>query len=87
ALGIPALFIPYPVGNGEQALNVQDLKAAGAAIVVEDKYFNREFVLQQVIPLVTNKEKLAEMAKAAKSLQVTSGSEKLLALTNSVLVK
>ena len=29
AVGLPAVFIPYPVGNGEQALNAADAWAPG----------------------------------------------------------
>jgi UDP-N-acetylglucosamine--N-acetylmuramyl-(pentapeptide) pyrophosphoryl-undecaprenol N-acetylglucosamine transferase len=29
AVGLPAIFVPYPVGNGEQALNARDAVGAG----------------------------------------------------------
>ena len=31
ALGIPAVYVPYAVGNGEQALNAASAVAAGGA--------------------------------------------------------
>ena len=40
AVGLPACFVPLPIGNGEQAANASDLQAAGAAIVVADDKFN-----------------------------------------------
>lgn len=87
ALAIPSALIPYPVGNGEQALNAQDLKRVGAALVVEDKHFNRDYVKNELIPLISDSQRLAQMSNAARGLEVTNGAAKLLALTNSVLGK
>ncbi len=40
ALGIPAVFVPYAVGNGEQELNARDAVAAGGALLVDDADFD-----------------------------------------------
>jgi UDP-N-acetylglucosamine--N-acetylmuramyl-(pentapeptide) pyrophosphoryl-undecaprenol N-acetylglucosamine transferase len=40
ALGIPAVYVPYAVGNGEQALNARGAVAAGAAQLIEDAAFS-----------------------------------------------
>jgi UDP-N-acetylglucosamine--N-acetylmuramyl-(pentapeptide) pyrophosphoryl-undecaprenol N-acetylglucosamine transferase len=44
AVGKFALLIPLPVGNGEQSANAQDLKATGAALVIDDNKFNSDWL-------------------------------------------
>ena len=41
AVGVPAVFVPLPIGNGEQALNAAGLVAAGGALIVDDKRLHR----------------------------------------------
>ena len=36
ALGIPAVYVPLPVGNGEQRLNAAAVVAAGGGLLVDD---------------------------------------------------
>ncbi len=40
ALGIPAIYVPLPIGNGEQSLNARGAVEKGAAVMVLDKHFN-----------------------------------------------
>lgn len=65
AVGIPAVFVPYPVGNGEQELNARGAVAAGTAIVCPDVDFSPAWVEQNLVPLLTDKPRLIKMAKAA----------------------
>ena len=51
ALAIPAVFVPLPVGNGEQALNARDAVSAGAALMCPDCEFDADFVRTRVLPL------------------------------------
>ena len=44
AVGLPAVFVPYPVGNGEQAYNAVDALRAGGAVLVADAAFTPEWV-------------------------------------------
>jgi UDP-N-acetylglucosamine--N-acetylmuramyl-(pentapeptide) pyrophosphoryl-undecaprenol N-acetylglucosamine transferase len=85
AFGLPSVFVPYPVGNGEQRLNAADLVAAGGAVVVEDAKFTSEFVASQVIPLISNNKRLLEMTKAAKKGSIADGTKRLYELTLAVL--
>jgi UDP-N-acetylglucosamine--N-acetylmuramyl-(pentapeptide) pyrophosphoryl-undecaprenol N-acetylglucosamine transferase len=34
AVGVPAIFVPLPIGNGEQALNAAPVVDAGGALLV-----------------------------------------------------
>ena len=36
AVGLPAVYVPLPIGNGEQRLNAAGVVAAGGGLLVED---------------------------------------------------
>ena len=40
ALGIPAVYVPYPVGNGEQRFNAAGVVGAGGGLLVDDAAFH-----------------------------------------------
>lgn len=65
ALGIPAVFVPFPIGNGEQALNAHDVVHAGGALLVSNQDFDKQWVNENVIPLF-DAQQLAQMADKAK---------------------
>lgn len=75
ALGIPAVFVPYAVGNGEQKLNAAASVRAGGAVLVSDSDFTAEWVEHNLIPLASSSSKLADMAQAMKSTGTRAGSE------------
>lgn len=52
AVGLPAVYVPLPHGNGEQRLNASGQVASGAAIIVNDAELDRKAVVSTVIPLV-----------------------------------
>jgi UDP-N-acetylglucosamine--N-acetylmuramyl-(pentapeptide) pyrophosphoryl-undecaprenol N-acetylglucosamine transferase len=52
AVGLPAVYVPLPHGNGEQRLNAAAQVASGAAIIIDDADLSRETVLGKVLPLV-----------------------------------
>jgi len=85
AVGLPALYIPYPVGNGEQKYNLQDVIAAGGGITISDAEFTSQYVRSSLIPLLSDSKKLAQMSEAAKQAGVLDGTERLLALIDEVL--
>lgn len=66
-VGLPAVFVPLPVGNGEQRLNAAELVAAGGAQLVPDEYFTPEWVDAQLIGLITDGPVMESMAAAARS--------------------
>ena len=52
AVGLPAVYVPLPHGNGEQRLNASAQVASGAAIIIDDAALDRQAVAEQVAPLV-----------------------------------
>ncbi len=85
ALGLPAAYVPYPVGNGEQKLNVADVVAGEGGLLVLDADFDEAFVANTLVPLISNSRALAEMAKSAKKVGIADGTARLLALVKGVL--
>jgi len=67
ALGLPCIYVPLPIGNGEQRLNAKDHVEAGGAQLIDDKDFTADFVRSNVFPLLGST-RLAEMAAASQSL-------------------
>ena len=86
ALGIPALYVPYSVGNGEQRLNASSAVAAGAAELLDDATFDGDAVRRIVVPLLGDDERIARMAAAAENAGTRTGTENVIALIDRALV-
>lgn len=84
AVGLPALYVPYPVGNGEQKQNVADVIAAGGGVMAIDADFTPDYVANQLIPMVSNSRTMSDMANKAKKVGVADGTARLLALVKGV---
>ena len=85
AIGLPASYVPYPVGNGEQKLNVAELVEVKGGLMVLDKDFTPEYVANTLVPLISDSRALAEMKSNAKRVGVADGTARLLALVKGVL--
>ncbi|MFF0144810.1 UDP-N-acetylglucosamine-N-acetylmuramylpentapeptide N-acetylglucosamine transferase [Amycolatopsis sulphurea] len=68
SVGLPAVFVPLPHGNGEQASNAQPAVDAGAALLVPDAELTAQKVAELVVPLVADPERVARMSAAAVGL-------------------
>ena len=79
-LGIPAVFVPYASGNGEQRLNAAGVVASGGALLVKDEELTPVWVRETLIPLLNDDARLAEMARFARSAGALDGTEQLYAL-------
>lgn len=64
ALGLPAVFVPLPHGNGEQALNAQPVVSKGGARLVSDEDMTSQKVIDEVLPLALDPQRLQEMSRA-----------------------
>ncbi len=65
SVGLPAVFVPLPIGNGEQATNARPAVDAGAALMVADAELTAAKVAELVVPLVTDADRVAKMGAAA----------------------
>jgi UDP-N-acetylglucosamine--N-acetylmuramyl-(pentapeptide) pyrophosphoryl-undecaprenol N-acetylglucosamine transferase len=79
-LGIPAVYVPYPVGNGEQELNARDSVAAGGAILCADKDFTPNWIRTSLIPLLGDATRRAGMANKAMTAGIRDGADRLAAM-------
>ncbi len=64
AVGLPAVFVPYPHGNGEQALNAGMLVTAGGGIMLADGDCTSTWVAQEIPALFAHQDRLAGMSRA-----------------------
>lgn len=84
ALGVPAVYVPLPVGNGEQRLNAAPVVAAGGGLLVEDARLTPAWVADVVVPLLADPERRAAMAEAARSVGTTDGAARVADLVEKV---
>ncbi|EMY33617.1 undecaprenyldiphospho-muramoylpentapeptide beta-N- acetylglucosaminyltransferase [Arthrobacter crystallopoietes BAB-32] len=77
AVGLPAVLVPLPHGNGEQALNAADLVAAGGAVLVRDQEFTAEWVAGHVPALLQDPAKLEAMSAAGRSLGIRDADQRM----------
>jgi UDP-N-acetylglucosamine--N-acetylmuramyl-(pentapeptide) pyrophosphoryl-undecaprenol N-acetylglucosamine transferase len=80
AIGLPAVFVPYPVGNGEQELNARESVAAGGAVLVRDQDFTPDWVASRLIPLLGDRARVAEMAARITSVGHRDGADRMVDL-------
>lgn len=85
AAGLPAVFVPYPVGNGEQELNAAELVSGGGAVLVHDRDFTPEYVAEKLIPLISNTKQINQMASTARAIGVLDGTTRLFQMVQGVL--
>jgi UDP-N-acetylglucosamine--N-acetylmuramyl-(pentapeptide) pyrophosphoryl-undecaprenol N-acetylglucosamine transferase len=77
AVGLPAVFVPLPIGNGEQEHNARPVVDAGGGLLVQDGAFTPEWVASSVPPLVTDRDQLSTMSAAAADLIPRDADDKL----------
>jgi UDP-N-acetylglucosamine--N-acetylmuramyl-(pentapeptide) pyrophosphoryl-undecaprenol N-acetylglucosamine transferase len=77
AVGLPAVYVPLPHGNGEQALNAGPVVAAGGGVLVPDAELTGDRVLAELVPLLTDPARLAAMGAAARASGHADADERL----------
>ena len=65
AVGLPAIYVPLPIGNGEQRLNALPVVNGGGGMLVADAALTPGLVAQQVSALLTDPSRLGAMTAAA----------------------
>ena len=65
AVGLPAIYVPLPIGNGEQRLNALPVVDAGGGVVVADAALTPSRVAEEVGGLLGDPARLAAMTAAA----------------------
>jgi UDP-N-acetylglucosamine--N-acetylmuramyl-(pentapeptide) pyrophosphoryl-undecaprenol N-acetylglucosamine transferase len=76
-VGLPAVYVPLPIGNGEQARNARAVIEAGGGLLVDDADLTSDWVAAHVVPLLTDRARLDAMGAAAAHLIPLDADEKL----------
>ena len=85
AVGLPAVFVPYPHGNGEQARNAGSVVAAGGGLLLLDADCTAAWVAATVPPLLADTERLAGMTAALRGVARVDAATELAARTLEVV--
>ena len=65
AVGLPAVYVPLPHGNGEQRLNALPIERAGGGIVLDDASLTADWIREVLIGVLLDHERVAAMSRAA----------------------
>jgi UDP-N-acetylglucosamine--N-acetylmuramyl-(pentapeptide) pyrophosphoryl-undecaprenol N-acetylglucosamine transferase len=65
AVGLPAVYVPLPIGNGEQRLNALPVVNAGGGVLIDDADLSPQFVADTVAGLLTDTARLQTMTAGA----------------------
>ncbi|HSU01483.1 MAG TPA: undecaprenyldiphospho-muramoylpentapeptide beta-N-acetylglucosaminyltransferase [Nocardioides sp.] len=76
-VGLPAIYVPLPIGNGEQALNARPVVEAGGGLLVADGALTPEWVAATVPGLLADGAGLARMGAAASGVIPLDADDKL----------
>jgi UDP-N-acetylglucosamine--N-acetylmuramyl-(pentapeptide) pyrophosphoryl-undecaprenol N-acetylglucosamine transferase len=77
AVGLPAAFVPLPIGNGEQRRNALPVVEAGGGLLVEDGDLDADWITGHLVPLLTDPEALAAYARHAAAAGVPDADDRL----------
>src|ERR1019366_9530738 len=77
AVGLPAVYVPLPIGNGEQRFNATDVVAAGGGVLVDDSWLTPAWIDDVLVPLVTDEPRIRDMAAAAATVGEREADERL----------
>ncbi|HEY6933465.1 MAG TPA: undecaprenyldiphospho-muramoylpentapeptide beta-N-acetylglucosaminyltransferase [Marmoricola sp.] len=79
-VGLPAVYVPLPHGNGEQALNARPVVQAGGGLLVADADLTPAWAREHLPALLTDPGRLAAMSRAATAVVPLDADEKLAAM-------
>ncbi|MGV1005373.1 MAG: undecaprenyldiphospho-muramoylpentapeptide beta-N-acetylglucosaminyltransferase [Candidatus Nanopelagicales bacterium] len=77
AVGLPAIYVPFPIGNGEQRLNALPVVQAGGGVLVADERFTGDRLAGEFAKLAQAPDLLAEMGRAAAAHGVRDADDRL----------
>jgi UDP-N-acetylglucosamine--N-acetylmuramyl-(pentapeptide) pyrophosphoryl-undecaprenol N-acetylglucosamine transferase len=77
AVGLPAIYVPFPIGNGEQRLNALPVVNAGGGLLVADEDLDGAALLADVRALVADPERIERMGARAAAHGIRDADEKL----------
>ena len=82
AVGLPSVYVPFPVGNGEQRFNALPTVRAGGGLLVADEEFTPDWAARTLPDLLADPNRLARMSEAAAGLGRRDADERLVAMVH-----
>ncbi|TDD25444.1 undecaprenyldiphospho-muramoylpentapeptide beta-N-acetylglucosaminyltransferase [Kribbella turkmenica] len=76
-VGLPAVYVPLPHGNGEQRLNAKPVVDAGGGLLVDNAEVTPDWVRATVPQLLHDSGRLTAMSTAARGVIRTDADERL----------
>lgn len=80
ALGIPAVYVPLAIGNGEQRLNASGVVEAGGALLVDNADFTPEWITRNLVALLSDRAAIAELAARTTGVGMRDGTARTVVL-------
>lgn len=77
AVGLPAVYVPLPIGNGEQRLNAMPVVDAGGGAVIDDASLNGDTLAEAVLGVLGQEGRLERMSRAAAAHGVRDAAARL----------
>ncbi|WP_407937029.1 undecaprenyldiphospho-muramoylpentapeptide beta-N-acetylglucosaminyltransferase [Kineosporia babensis] len=77
ALGLPAAYVPLPIGNGEQRHNAEPVVAAGGGLLIDNAACTPTWVANVLVPLLSDPARLHAMGDAAARFGIRDADERL----------
>lgn len=77
ALGLPAAYVPLPIGNGEQRFNAEPVVRAGGGVLVADRDFTPDYVRSTIPGLLADHGRLTAMGGHAWSYGIRDGADRM----------
>ncbi|SEC78338.1 UDP-N-acetylglucosamine-N-acetylmuramylpentapeptide N-acetylglucosamine transferase [Rhodococcus pyridinivorans] len=77
AVGLPAVYVPLPHGNGEQELNARPIVEAGGGRIVADGDLTSDYVATEVVSLLGDERRLVEMGRSAAAAGHRSAADEM----------
>lgn len=68
AVGLPAAYVPLPIGNGEQRFNALPVVKAGGGLLVDNDNLSAEWVLTHIPPMLHDRGRMESMGLVAATL-------------------
>ncbi|MCT2593383.1 undecaprenyldiphospho-muramoylpentapeptide beta-N-acetylglucosaminyltransferase [Streptomyces sp. N2-109] len=85
AVGLPAAYVPLPIGNGEQRLNAQPVVKAGGGLLVDDADLTADWIRSNVLPVLSDPHRLHDMARAAAEFGRPDADELLVGMVHEAI--
>ena len=76
-VGLPAIYVPLPIGNGEQRLNAKPVVDVGGGVLIDNAEMTADWIRANVPQLLHDRERLTTMSTAATGVIRTDADERL----------